>query len=327
MPRGARLDTPGTLHHVMARGTEKRAIVVDDKDREFFVDRLGGIARATETKIYAWVLMGNHIHLLLKSSTDGLSTFMSRLLGSHASNFNKRYQRTGRLFENRFKSIVCEEERYFLKLIAYIHLNPLRAGLVKSIEDLANFPWCGHASLLGQKHYHWQEHRAVLELFGTTETEAQQRYLDFVAGEMKLGEQPTLLGGGMLRSDGGWAEVRSKRQREKQQFSDERILGSSDFVAKVISEAGAGVKNQLPALGNRNAAEKKVKSMCDREGVTISALMGGCRRKECTNIRKKLVLQFVLEMGISYADIARMLGISASAVNQIVRRERARRQE
>jgi len=326
MPRGARLDTPGTLHHVMARGTEKRVIVVDDDDREFFVERLGAIARATETKIYAWVLMGNHIHLLLKSSEDGLSTFMSRLLGSHASNFNKRYQRSGRLFENRFKSIVCEEERYFLKLIAYIHLNPLRAGLVKSLEELASYPWCGHASLLGLEHHHWQEHHAVLELFGSTESEAQQGYLDFVASELMLGEQPTLLGGGMLRSTGGWAEVLSKRQRSKQQFSDERILGSSEFAARVIDEAAEGAKSQLPTQENRKETQEILKSMCDREGVSMGALMGGCRRKECSGIRKTLALQFIMEMGISYADAARMLGISASAVNQIVRRERQLRQ-
>ncbi|PIY21949.1 MAG: transposase, partial [Deltaproteobacteria bacterium CG_4_10_14_3_um_filter_60_8] len=108
MPRQARLDTPGTLHHVIVRGIEKRRIVDDRRDREDFVARLGTVAADTATVIYAWALMKNHAHLLLRSSEFGLSGFMRRLLTGYAITYNNRHRRHGHLFQNRYKSIVCE---------------------------------------------------------------------------------------------------------------------------------------------------------------------------------------------------------------------------
>jgi len=134
MPRGARLDAPGTLHHVMIRGIEQGSIVRDDRDRNAFVGRMGMLAKGSETSLHAFALMSNHAHILLKSGPDGLSTYMRRLLSGYAQYFKRRHKRFGHLFQNRFKSIICEEDAYFAKLVAYIHLNPLRAGLVESLE-------------------------------------------------------------------------------------------------------------------------------------------------------------------------------------------------
>jgi len=102
MPRGARLDAPGTLHHVMVRGIERKRIVFDDDDRHEFVTRMGLHAIATGTKIYAWSLLNNHAHILLKSSESGLSFFMRKLLTGYAIWFNRRHKRHGYLFQNRY---------------------------------------------------------------------------------------------------------------------------------------------------------------------------------------------------------------------------------
>jgi len=102
MPRQARLDAPGTLHHVIIRGIEKRKIVDDKKDQNIFVERMGQIALDTDTTIYAWALMTNHAHILLKSGQQGLSTFMRRFLTGYAINYNKRHKRYGHLFQNRY---------------------------------------------------------------------------------------------------------------------------------------------------------------------------------------------------------------------------------
>ena len=110
MPRQARLDAPGTLHHVMIRGIEGANIFWDEKDRERFLSRVGEIGKATGTRILAWVLMDNHVHLLLFSGSSGLPRFMRRLLTGYALWFNRRHQRSGHLFQNRYKSIVCEED-------------------------------------------------------------------------------------------------------------------------------------------------------------------------------------------------------------------------
>ena len=173
MPRGARLDSPGTLHHVMVRGIEGSRIVTDDDDRHLFLSRLGIAAAATGTKIYAWALMTNHAHLLLKSGEAGLSIFMRKFLTSYAVLYNRRHFRHGHLFQNRYKSIICEEEPYFLKLVSYIHLNPLRAGLVSSLEELANYPWSGHATVINRIKRDWQDREYVLHYFGKRESGAK----------------------------------------------------------------------------------------------------------------------------------------------------------
>ena len=133
MPRRARLDTPGTLHHVMVRGIERRRIVDDVADRKNFIHRMGELSADTKTTIYAWALMPDHAHILVRSPETGLSGFMRKLLTGYAIAYNRRHLRRGQLFQNRYKSIICDEDAYFTQLVRYIHLNPLRAKLVKSL--------------------------------------------------------------------------------------------------------------------------------------------------------------------------------------------------
>lgn len=135
MPRQARLDAPGTLHHVIVRGIERGKIVADRQDRAAFVARMGDLAAATQTSIYAWALLPNHAHLLLRSGPQGLPKFMRRLLTGYAIRYNRRHRRAGHLFQNRYKSIVCEEDPYFRELVRYIHLNPVRAKLVTDLAQ------------------------------------------------------------------------------------------------------------------------------------------------------------------------------------------------
>ena len=122
MPHRARLDAPGTLHHVIARSIEKRRIVEDVADRKNFVNRLGELVNGTKTVSYAWALMTNHAHILLRSAEIGLSGFMRSLLTGYAISYNRRHRRWGYLFQNRYKSIVCDEQAYFTELVHYIHL-------------------------------------------------------------------------------------------------------------------------------------------------------------------------------------------------------------
>ncbi|MCF8217174.1 MAG: transposase [Chlorobium sp.] len=323
MPRGARLDAPGTLHHVMVRGIEGNSIVADDEDRRFFVSRMGKVAMATGTSIFAWALMTNHAHILLKSGSAGLSTFMRRLLTGYATGYNCRHKRHGHLFQNRFKSIVCEEEPYFLRLVSYIHLNPFRAGLVKSLEDLERYPWSGHAVVMNRIRNEWQDRDYVLGYFGQRELSARSAYQEFVAAECGRGSQPELTGGGLIRSIGGWSELKSLRKRQQKQFSDERILGSGEFAKEILDEADEAVKDRLPAIAATAEAAERLRQACEDAGVNINALQGGSRKQNCSELRKKLALEYVLELGMTYAGAARLLGISAAAVNGIVKRNEA----
>ncbi len=138
MPRQARLDVPGALHHIMVRGINKSAIFEGDRDSTLFLERLGENIIQGQCAVYAWVLMSNHVHILFKSGKDGISSVMRKHLTWYAQYYNRRHNRTGHLFENRYKSILCEEEPYLLALVRYIHLNPIRAKIIKTIEELDN---------------------------------------------------------------------------------------------------------------------------------------------------------------------------------------------
>jgi len=151
MPRQPRLDAPGLIQHVMARGIERRKIFRDDDDRESFLQRFALILEETQTQCYAWALMPNHFHLLLRIGPTPLSKVMRRLMTGYAVTFNGRHRRRGHLFQNRYKSVICEEDPYLLELIRYIHLNPLRAKLVKDFKELDKYPWTGHSAILGRR--------------------------------------------------------------------------------------------------------------------------------------------------------------------------------
>ena len=157
MPRAPRLDAPDVLHHVMARGLERQRIFRDDQDREDFTRRLAALAESGALTVYAWVLLPNHFHLLLRTGQRPLSRSMRSLLTGYAGMFNRRYRRSGHLFQNRYKSVVCEDEPYFLELVRYLHLNPLRAKLVEDFSELDAYAYSGHSALLGRQEYPWQD--------------------------------------------------------------------------------------------------------------------------------------------------------------------------
>ena len=166
MPRKARIDAPGALHHIICRGIERRKIFLNDIDRDDFVDRLAMIVSESETLCYAWALIPNHFHLLLRTGNTPIATVMQRLLTGYAVGFNRRHRRHGRLFQNRYKSILCQEEPYLLELVRYIHLNPLRARIVEKLDGLDNYSYCGHSRLVRCISDDWQATNGVLSLFG-----------------------------------------------------------------------------------------------------------------------------------------------------------------
>ncbi len=141
MARQSRLDAPGALHHVMGRGIGGITLFVNNKDRQDFIARVADLSSDNALKVYAWALMGNHFHLLIRTGTQPLSKSMRKLLTGYVVNYNRRHTRYGHLFQNRYKSILCEDDPYLLELTRYIHLNPLRAGVVKSLKELRGYPW------------------------------------------------------------------------------------------------------------------------------------------------------------------------------------------
>ena len=314
MPRSARLDAPGTLHHVIIRGIETSPIVSDDADRDSFVLRLGRLAIETQTAVYAWALMSNHAHLLLKSSGCGLPGFMRRLLTGYAIYYNLRHRRHGHLFQNRYKSIICEEDTYFRELVRYIHLNPLRAGLIADLFELDDYPWCGHSVLIGRIANDWQQQDYVLSWFGRKRTAAISAYRTYVEEGVEKGRRPQLVGGGLIRSAGGWSVVKAQRREGIREKGDERILGSSDFVLQVVNAAEKRLRYQFSLAERIDKADELLTRECRKAGLKPEVLKAGGRLRVFSRVRKKLVQQFVQELGLSLAEAGRQLGVSTSAV-------------
>jgi len=317
MPRSARLDAPGVLHHVIGRGIEKRPVFLADEDRNDFLSRLGLLAEEGCIKVYAWVLLSNHFHLLCKTGKIPLAHSMRRLLTGYVVRFNKRHNRNGYLFQNRYKSIVCQEDSYLMELVRYIHLNLIRAGIVKGLGELNRSPWSGHSALMGYKRREWQDTEYVLSYFGKV-VGRRRNYLNFVKDGIKMGRRPELVGGGLIRSMGGWSGVLALRSRGKKVASDERILGDGEFVERVLEEWDEVGRANLRLTGDRRSLSLLAQGVCENWGVTMEELRSGSRRKVLLKAREEFSQVAVKGLGYSGAEVARYLGVTGSCVTRIV---------
>ena len=320
MPRQARLDAPGVLHHVMARGIERRRIFFDDRDRDDFLRRLSELAISTALVVYAWSLMPNHFHLLVRTGRVSLSQNMRSLMSGYAGYFNRRHRRHGHVFQNRFKSIVCDEEVYLLELVRYLHLNPLRAKVVKHIRELERYPYSGHSALLGRVARPWQKTADVLRRFSDRRRQAIKGYQEFVLAGVHEGRRPDLTGGGLLRSHGGWVGVSALRRGREAYRSDERVLGSSSFVESILKEA----EIQWEGKYRRVDLATLKKRISHDMGISLESLTGGGRTLPLSRARAVLSYVWVLYLGRSGRVLARELGVSPQAVyaaSSRVRRE------
>jgi hypothetical protein len=279
---------------------------------------MGMLAQETGTKIVAWALMRNHVHLLFFSGPGGISKFMRRLLTGYALRYNRRHGRNGHLFQNRYKSIICEEEGYLLELVRYIHLNPIRAAVVKSMGELDHYPWSGHRILVGKGKNDWQEREYVLHQFHEREGKAVRAYRRFIEEGKGQGRRPELVGGGLIWSLGGWSQVLPLgRAREKMEH-DCRILGSGDFVAEIIREAEKKVRRYLRFSEMKSCIDNAIKGICREEGVVEQELRLGVRTRKFSRVRAKIAYHLSHEFGVSRAEIARQLGVCTSAIAKAI---------
>ena len=343
MPRQARLDAPGVLQHVMARGIERRKIFKDDKDRQSFLDRLAIILEETQTQCYAWALIPNHFHLLLRTGATPLSNVMRRLMTGYAVTFNRRHRRAGHLFQNRYKSVVCEEDPYLLELIRYIHLNPLRAKIVEDLKGLDKYKWVGHGVLLDKRKNPLIPKKPkepnspnamrsalcstrllaektvedILLHFGNTVRTARRRYRHFVKQGVNQGRRPELQGGGLVRSAGGNKAGLLGRKKEEREKGDARILGGGEFVSDMLHQA-----NELKGRkqGYKVDLEELVKRVSHGTDIEIQDLLSSKRERRISHARGIVCYLAVLKLGYELSEVGKMLGISRKSVSRCIRR-------
>jgi len=241
---------------------------------------------------------------------------MRKLLTGYVVNFNRRHNRYGHLFQNRYKSIICEDDPYLLELTRYIHLNPLRAGIVESLVKLNGYPWSGHSVIVQRLKRDWQNTDTILSYFGRRRKVAIRRYESFIQDGISKGRRPDLVGGGLIRSLGGWSQVLSLKRKGEKTPSDERILGSAEFIQKIISEAEEKEKATLRLSLKISDLSSLAEKITSDGGIDESELRSGNRKRGVVRARKLFCQVAVKRMGYSGAEVARFLGVTTSAVNR-----------
>lgn len=319
MPRLPRIDYPGALHHVMGRGIRRERIFHDDQDREAFTGRLGGLLLRTGTTCLAWSLLPNHFHLLLRTGRRPLAWVMHRLLLWYALRFNRRQGRDGHVFQNRYQSVLCEAERYLLELVRYVHLNPLRAGIVGDLEELEAFRWSGHRAVVAGQGERWEAVPEVLAEFSREEERSRVEYRRFVAEGVGLGERRELEGGGIFRSVGGRQEVAARRRAGQEVKGDERILGRAEFTERALARAGMGAREVARGRG-RAAVVAAVAEAAKAMRVPAALVYRGSRKRRVARARALACRRLVEDVGMPGVEVARHLGVTAAAVSQGVER-------
>jgi putative transposase len=316
MPRGPRLDSPGALHHVIARGIERGVIFRDDHDREGILDRIARLVEIDAFAVYAWALMPNHFHLLVRTRAQPLERSMRSLLSGHASAFNRRHDRVGHLFQNRYRSTLCEDEGYFVALTRYIHRNPI-PSVVPDVAALDRYPFTGHAAVLGAGVREWQDTDELLRHFGEDRVGALSSYRALMSTSA---DPRDLEGGGLRRSRDAWERLHEVEKGRERFRSDERILGSGAFVDSVLRE----VPREAPKSPDLAMIIARV---CAHLGVSRDAIRGEGRSRSICRAREGVSYLWTVVLGHSRRALARFLGVAESSLQAVAKRGAAASEE
>lgn len=316
VPRQPRLDLPGQFYHLIVRGIDRRAIFRADGDRADFLRRLGQGLLKTGSLCLTWALMTNHVHLLIVSGVRGVAALMHPLLTGYVGAFNRKYRRIGHLVQNRFKSILCEEDPYLLELIRYIPLNPARAGIVKTMEDLARYPWTGHSAILGLTPRPWQASEEVLGRFGSQAATARPAYASFVADAWNQGHRDDLEGGGLFRSRGGIRRALESRTAQDPQAFDARILGSGQFVERILREADQTDERRRAISRSGLTLAALQKFAAELTGVDADSILQRDRTRLVADARALFVYTASEFLGHRLKDLATLLGLQSGSTSQ-----------
>jgi REP element-mobilizing transposase RayT len=298
MPRSARIDAPGALQHVMARGIERRSIFRDDDDRERFLRILARILAETGTRCFAFALMSNHYHLLLVTGATPLSRVMARLGTAYALGFNRRHHRVGHLFQNRYKSKLVQGDTGLMTLVRYIHRNPLEAGMVLDLRSLADYPWTGHGALLGRRRAPFLDTQTVLASFGGNVPSARRRLLQWMDRDTAEEQGPVPPGAGLQE---GFLEV-----------TDPGLPPPVDLLEEEIR------RRRLGELG-WNATRVR-SAVCEQLALDPALLAPGCRTRIASRAREAIAALVVHSLGGSHTEAAAAAGVTRQSLEEALAR-------
>ncbi len=316
MPRSARLDAPGVLHHIMIRGIERRKIFTDDQDREDFLSRLEKLLLATQTSCFAWAFIPNHAHFLFRTGSVPIATLMRRLLTGYAVYFNHRHKRSGQLFQNRYKSILCQEDAYLTELVRYIHLNPV---YIENLEDqeysirrdhLRSYLWSSYRGYAGlAKPFEMMTEGPILSLMETPKKKERLAYRRFVEAAIAKTDEAFLA---VLRGS-SWGIGGDDFQEHVR-----------DLYADAVRQAKRPEDISFRLCTRKIDPETIIRLVAERFGMSPDDL--GVRQYDCA-ARAVAGYLLVKYSGLNQRDIGERLGMgSGSAVSRQLKRLRERRE-
>lgn len=325
MARGIRVEYPGAFYHVMARGNRRERIFRDERDRRFFCETLAEACGQTGWKVHAWVLMGNHYHLMLETPEGNLVAGMKWLQNTYTRRFNSRHRLWGRLFGDRYKAVLCEggSGYYYCSLMDYIHLNPVRVGLVRMADgqSVRDYPWSSVAAgyaLAAAKRARWLAAAEGLAMAQCRDTAAGRRR--FVAHLDERAREEGRRCAGVIAPE---------KDRRRSHLRHGWYWGSQAFAEGVLKLAGKAVSSRrnrtyrsaaVARAHDQREAERLLKEGLAAAGLEENALgdLPG------SDVRKTALASLLLERTVARQSwIAERLAMrSAANVSQQVRRHR-----
>jgi len=290
MPRPPRVHVPDALFHVIARGNNGQMTFLDERDYQAFVEALGELKRKAPFLVYAYCLMPNHFHILIETKRFPLSGIMQRLLTRYVKGFNFRHRRVGHLFQGRYKAILCQKDAYLQELLRYIHLNPVRAKLVK---DALAWRWSSHREYVGQAKSDLSDKEFPLSLFHKDMGSSRRLFVRFVNDGMDMGHNEEFYPSLSTPCLGEEAFVNEYRERATKMESAEP--GGVELIP--LERLATRIKVTLP----------------------LEMLRSRTQVRKVTAVRQEFVMKAV-KMGHRPSAVAAFLRCSPSAISKIVAR-------
>jgi REP element-mobilizing transposase RayT len=299
MARRPRVDYPGGLYHVIARGNRRHDVFHDDTDRKAYLQRLQRYRDQHGFRLFAYVLMPNHVHLLIERQSVPLAKSLQGIQQSYTQYYNRRYATVGHAFQGRYHAILCDREAYWLALVRYIHLNPVRAKLV---ADPAEYAWSSHRVYLGRESSGLIEADPVLGQFASHRQTAHRKYQAFVHEAIAEGSRPDYYPGA-----GG----------------DPRVLGGEEFCARNLGPAPPDQERVAPG---HHTFEAILEAVATLSGVPGPRIVGHERTRAVAHARRLLVLVGT-RCGIPGHTLARRLARDPGLISRMATRPEAQLSE
>jgi putative transposase len=290
MPRRPRLEFPGALYHVMARGNRKQDIFKGDKGKQRFLEKLSEYKTRYGFMLYAYILMHNHFHLLIETGLVPLAKIMQGVLQSHTQWFNRKHNAVGHLFQGRYKAILCDKDKYLLALVRYLHLNCIEAGFAK---DPAKYKWSSHRIFLGLESNDLVDAEFVLSQFSVNRKKAVQIYQEFILDGISAGKNP-----------------------EFDELGDNAILGDEKFVDDVAEQLGSGIVIDEYCM-ERYSLDEILEKVSKYTGISASKISGFQRGLELSKARSLFIHLSKLCSDESCREIAKYIGRAPSTLSKI----------